>query len=474
MKTKFLLLLLVLVVVQIANAQTKYLWATASTGGPNGWGTILQADSDGSNFHVVYAFDSTNGSSPRGGMGVDANGVLYGSTSTGGYGDSCVIYTYDPTTGTYTKIYDDELTPLSGVVPVGGLTAYPTNILYGAATSGGMNGLGVIFSINPATMAYADVYDFSDSTGSYPFSEFLLASDGKLYATTTSGGLNGAGVIYSFDPHNNTYSVIHNFFMPDGGCDSMNSTVFYPNMANLMQAADGKLYGTTPAGGAYNGGVIYSLDLAGNIYTDVYDFDTTYVQIGGLVQAGNGKLYGISIPNPYTSVTVFGDIYSFDPSTNSFNVVMSFDQLSGFGSMGQLTKISNGKLLGTNQSGGLNGYGTIFSYDVTTSTYSKLLDFDGANTGSDPSCAIVESSVAAQTATGTTKVPVTGGLSIFPNPTTNVLIVANATAGTPLTITDITGDVIAKYTTSNNTTPIDVSRLAAGTYFLNKVKFVKQ
>jgi uncharacterized repeat protein (TIGR03803 family) len=43
-----------------------------------------------------------------------------------------------------------------------------------------------------------------------------------------------------------------------------------------MQASDDKLYGMTAGGGAYNKGVIFSLDLSGkNLYTKLKDFDGT-------------------------------------------------------------------------------------------------------------------------------------------------------------------------------------------------------
>src|ERR1019366_5715075 len=128
MKTTFhqlVLTFLLLAFIQISNAQTKYLWATTTIGGTLGYGTILQGDSDGSNFHVVYAFDQTNGAQPIGNMAVTASGLLYGITVRGGYEDSCVIYTYDPATGTYTKIYDDMFLPVNGDIPVGGLTLCP-------------------------------------------------------------------------------------------------------------------------------------------------------------------------------------------------------------------------------------------------------------------------------------------------------------------------------------------------------------
>ena len=44
--------------------------------------------------------------------------------------------------------------------------------------------------------------------------------------------------------------------------------------------------------------------------------------------------------------------------------------------MGSLIQASDGKLYGMTSHGGSNGYGVIFSFDPSTSTYTKLKDFD--------------------------------------------------------------------------------------------------
>ena len=44
---------------------------------------------------------------------------------------------------------------------------------------------------------------------------------------------------------------------------------------------------------------------------------------------------------------------------------------------------NDGKLYGMTASGGSSGFGVIFSFDPSSSTYTKLKDFDGTN-GANP------------------------------------------------------------------------------------------
>lgn len=52
---------------------------------------------------------------------------------------------------------------------------------------------------------------------------------------------------------------------------------------------------------------------------------------------------------------------------------------TGSFTVGNLKQSLNGKLYGMTSLGGANNQGTIFSYDISTSTYSKRFDFLSAN-----------------------------------------------------------------------------------------------
>src|SRR5207237_1660403 len=76
--------------------------------------------------------------------------------------------------------------------------------LYGAATTGGTYGSGVIFELTPTPVGESDfrtLYSFhGQPDGSFPYGALLRAPSGKWYGTTYYGGENGIGAVYELSP----------------------------------------------------------------------------------------------------------------------------------------------------------------------------------------------------------------------------------------------------------------------------------
>jgi uncharacterized repeat protein (TIGR03803 family) len=78
----------------------------------------------------------------------------------------------------------------------------------------------------------------------------VQATDGMLYGTTSEGGANGDGTVFSITP-SGKLTTLHSFIGTDGaGPDG-----------GLVQDTNGTLYGTTASGGAHNDGTIFSLSV---------------------------------------------------------------------------------------------------------------------------------------------------------------------------------------------------------------------
>lgn len=316
-------------------------------------------------------FESPNGYIPAGGIVQAGNGKYYGVTSYGGTGVWGTIFSYDATTNTQTNLYNFD--GPNGSNPFSSLVRASNGKLYGMTYYGGSNDHGTIFSFDPFTNIQAKLFDFNyASTGGFAHGSLVQAGNGKLYGMTQAGGGGNLGTIFSFDPTANTFAKLFEFNGTNGGIP----------YGSLVQAANGKLYGMTYQGGAKDSGTLFSFDPATNAQVKLIDFNTAKGAnpTGSLIQASNGKLYGMT----YGGGGGYGVIFSFDPSTNTLVKLFDFDNTRGAYPLGNLTQASNGKLYGMTANGGSNDKGVVFSYDITSSSFIKLQDFNGSN-GADPS-----------------------------------------------------------------------------------------
>ena len=135
-----------------------------------GCGTVFQLTppaAPGANWTdtVLYSFTGLDGDGafPYGGVTVGSNGVLYGTTAYGGGGTNCqfngtsgcgtVFELTPPTTpgGVWRETVLHSFTDQGGdgSVPVAGLIANASGILYGTTSMGGTPGQGTLFRIAP-------------------------------------------------------------------------------------------------------------------------------------------------------------------------------------------------------------------------------------------------------------------------------------------------------------------------------------
>jgi uncharacterized repeat protein (TIGR03803 family) len=288
------------------------LYGTASAGGdPNcGCGTIFKITPPGT-YTQLFVFDPydpvnhvwPNGTTPIGGLLIDTDGTMYGTTSSGGSGQpgpdgsngAGIIYKIDISGTGFTKLHDFDGSLNAG--PQGELIFGQDGAIYGIQFGGGLYKQGVIFRINKNGSGYQVLYDFKgvnqiggSHDGANPEGRLALGPDGTIYGTTSFGGSpSGYGTAWSIQQNGAswTYTQLHIF----GSAGNL------PH-SGLIRAADGNLYGTGAGGGDFQSGVIYRLAPAGGgqwTYQLLHSFkgrdpngDTPY---GDLLYA-NGKFYG--------------------------------------------------------------------------------------------------------------------------------------------------------------------------------------
>jgi uncharacterized repeat protein (TIGR03803 family) len=217
-----------------------YLYGVARAGGPNGTGTIFKISRDGTDFRLLHSFAAVTSSSTSG-----------------------LTVTVD------------------GAAPTGPLVAGTDNYFYGTASQGGTNGRGVVFRIAFDGTGFQVLHDFSATTadattgllenadGATPLGGVLDGGDGLLYGMTSQGGADGNGVIFVLPADGSTFTVLHSFTGADGARP----------VAELVVASSGKLYGVTSTGGVNSAGTattlgtIFSIDRAGTNFARLYSFD---------------------------------------------------------------------------------------------------------------------------------------------------------------------------------------------------------
>ena len=381
---KLLLIVIYCLFVGISSYAQTQLWGMTWWGGANGLGTIFKTDASGNNQSVEQSFVYYNeGKSPLYTNLVQASdGKLYGMTQAGGANNMGVLFQYDPITSVYIKKLDFAGTT-NGSNPYGSLMQATDGKLYGMTYGGGANGKGVLFQFNPATSVYIKKLDFAGtSNGRYPHGSLMQATDGKLYGMTSAGGANDNGVLFQFDPSTSVYTKKLDFAGTSNGDTPYGS---------LIQATDGKLYGMTSSGGTHYSGVLFQFDPATSVYVKKLDFEQTtngsYLS-GSLVQASDGTLYGMTYGGGANNL---GVLFQFDLTTSIYTKKLDFSgTTNGSNPYGSLMKATDGKLYGMTSAGGANGQGVLFQFDPTTSVCSKKLDFAGITNGSYPAGSLIQ------------------------------------------------------------------------------------
>jgi uncharacterized repeat protein (TIGR03803 family) len=309
------------------------LWGMTSGGGTNGQGTIFSMNPDGTGLNVNYSFGTVGtGIQPNGSLILN-NNLLYGVTKYGGGANNQgVIFSFDTTTGQYTELYDFDGT--NGGNPYEGLSVGPDgNVLYGVTFSGGANYDGVIFSFDPSTATYQKLYDMTAATGYNSYGPLTLYHD-KFYGLTHYGGTNGAGTFFSFDPETNTYTNIYSY--------TSYSWDNYQSPGRMVVYND-VLYGVC-TGGNSGYGQLFSYDDGGGGYKVLNDFTSgSLFEPSGIV-LDNDMIYGVTYEDQnYYSGGVFSfdpnsgaynELMTFG-SSNAYpsygNIMVYNDNLLGIG-----------------------------------------------------------------------------------------------------------------------------------------------
>ncbi|MEM8509793.1 MAG: BspA family leucine-rich repeat surface protein [Bacteroidota bacterium] len=356
---------------------TGKLYGMTDQGGTFGLGVLFEYDIATNTYTKKLDFDGTNGGNPRGSLIEASNGRLYGMTFQGGVNNGGVLFEFDPTTDTYAKKLDFNFT--NGQQPSGSLVEASNGKLYGMTQRGGSANRGVLFEYDALTDIYSKRLDFIFTNGANPFGSLIMASNNKLYGMTQRGGRDDRGVLFEYDPTGDAYDKKLDFF----------GSIGENPLGSLIEAENGRLYGTTQRGGTNDSGVLFEYDSETDFYSKKFDFSSADGQfpVSSLIEASNGSLYGMTNSG---GTNFLGTLFEYNLSTDVYVKKLDFNGTNGRSPNGSLMQATNGSLYGMTFSGGANNSGVIFEFNPITDIYSKKLDFNTAINGTNTYSGLVE------------------------------------------------------------------------------------
>jgi uncharacterized repeat protein (TIGR03803 family) len=238
------------------------LYGTTQYGGSAGSGAVFELAANGAGGYtesVLHSFlGGSDGEGPQAGLISDGNGNLYGTTDLGGSAYAGTVFKLTPTgNGGYTEtvLYDFSDGADGGDLP-GGLVMDANGILYGTTSGGGNLNGGTAFKLAAnGDGGYTEtvLHNFGGGVdGVSPDAGLILDASGDLYGTTGIAGSADGGTVFKLTPSGDGYteSVLYSFLRSPDGNEPEASLIIDPS---------GNLYGTTTAGGSTNNGVVFEI-----------------------------------------------------------------------------------------------------------------------------------------------------------------------------------------------------------------------
>ena len=174
-------------------------------------------------FQVLYAFTACgDGANPVAGITVDQAGKIYGTTTLAAANNAGTIFQQRKLSeGQWRLSILHQFQPSDGdgTTPLGRLVFGPEGLLYGTTYSGGANNCGSVYEIGPPANACANatcgwresvIYSFGCSTTGWKpgYVDPVFDAAGNMYGTGSGGGSGYYGVVFKLAPSNGSWTEI--------------------------------------------------------------------------------------------------------------------------------------------------------------------------------------------------------------------------------------------------------------------------
>ena len=221
------------------------VFGTTSSGGVDGVGTLFEYSASAGKLITLVSFNRTNGAYPETGVVADAAGNLYGSTV--GFTDSpdrAVIFKWVASSSTLTTL---AVFPTD--IGLGtSLTVDAQGDIFGTTRTGGPDGLGRIFEIHATSSSVTYLASFNGANGEFPHGGLVLDSEGDIFGTS-GGGVFGFGAAFEWYASSSKLISLASF----------QNVVGSAPVGQLVMNADGDLFGVASFGGGDGLGSVFEI-----------------------------------------------------------------------------------------------------------------------------------------------------------------------------------------------------------------------
>ncbi len=220
------------------------LFGTTQLGGSSGNGTVFEIAKSGGGYGALTTLanlDTASGTHPTAPLAIDSAGNLFGQTQSGGTSGFGTVFEIAKTGGSFGSVQTlANLAYVNG--RTGGLTLDGNGNLFGTTNGGGSDNSGTLFEVPKTGGAYSaltTILSFNHTAaGGSPNGGLLIDAAGDIFGGLDSGGNSNSGAIFKVTNTAGSYSapVSLVFFSPSVSPD--------PN-PGLIADASGNIFGTT-------------------------------------------------------------------------------------------------------------------------------------------------------------------------------------------------------------------------------------
>ncbi|HKW31269.1 MAG TPA: choice-of-anchor tandem repeat GloVer-containing protein [Verrucomicrobiae bacterium] len=356
------------------------LFGTTQSGGTSGKGTVFSVNTDGTSFTNLHNFAGSpyDGANPLAGLTMSGN-TIYGATCSGGGENWGMIFSINTDGTGLTNLYSFSFPIYNGYTDTNrdgyfpnGLLLLSSNMLYGAARFGGIFGNGTLFKVSTNGTDFTLLHTFTanpspsytNSDGSHPYGSLILSGN-TLYGTTIQGGNWGGGAVFAINIDGTGFTNLHSFTALSGSWPNQYNSDGSGSAAGLILSGN-TLYGTASYGGSSNSGAIFAINTDGTGFTNLYSFtanpDPYYTNSDGAHPEAELILSGNTLLGTTQSGGSSGDgtVFAINIDGTDFINLHSFTGLEGSSPQGGL-RLSGNTVYGTTFGGGASDYGVVFS-----------------------------------------------------------------------------------------------------------------